>query len=683
MNIFDTTRAVGVRRLFDSSAVRCALLALLGFVIHLPALHGPRIWDDETLIGRNPLIRSPLLIVENFRHYLFAEGFSRHYRPVQNISFIVDYFFWNTDTLGYHLTNVLLHIASGLLLYFLLRRILPTLIASERGATSSPAAFLIALIWMVHPVHSAAVDYISGRADSLAFAFSAGAWLLYLLARCCERKLRRIALFLFAAVTALLALCSREIACAWVAIFVAYLLFMKTAVTRRQRLATVACCVLLFASYFALRQLPQARPGSAPSSGWPIATRMVLMSRALADYARLMVFPANLHMERSIYGGSHPANALELSCLTIGGVCVLALMVAGCSWRADGRRARLFGAAWFAVSYLPVSNLVQLNATVAEHWLYLPSVGLLIFAADCVVALNHRGQRFAVAFASLAVLAFSARAFVRSGDWSNDEQFYRRTLAAGGCSVRLSVNIAQVFARRGQLAEAEKAYREVLATSADFPVARHGLADILLRENRGEEAERILRESVNDSTRTRNEYPRTWSAAVALADLQHAEHEDAAALATLARTETAYPDIWEIRAAKAELIEDTTGPADALPIVQQFAESHRWHYGAAFALGRLYGELQQLPAADTQLRHASRLDVHDADALDLLATIYLHHGKLDDAAQLQRQAIARRPAEPARYLRLAKTLAAAGHREEARTALAEVQRLRLLASASD
>lgn len=49
---------------FENSTLRCALLALIAFVVHLPALHGPRIWDDETLIGRNPLIRSPIAEVQ-------------------------------------------------------------------------------------------------------------------------------------------------------------------------------------------------------------------------------------------------------------------------------------------------------------------------------------------------------------------------------------------------------------------------------------------------------------------------------------------------------------------------------------------------------------------------------------------------------------------------------------------
>src|SRR5262245_4309254 len=110
---------------------RYMFLALIGFVVHLPALQGEMVWDDSYLIRDNPFIKSPLLIFEAFRHYLFLDSYAAHYRPVQNLSFIVDYFFWNGNLYGYHLTNLLLHIASGLLLYSLLRKLFTSLWSVE------------------------------------------------------------------------------------------------------------------------------------------------------------------------------------------------------------------------------------------------------------------------------------------------------------------------------------------------------------------------------------------------------------------------------------------------------------------------------------------------------------------------------------------------------------------------
>src|SRR6266478_2997919 len=200
--------------------LRAVLLAILAVTVHAPALQGERIWDDAYLAHDSPFIKSPLLILEAFRHYLFSDSVSVHYRPVQNISFIVDYFFWNTDAYGFHLTNVLLHAANGVLLYFLLRQLFASLFlrrvsiivrgrALGRLPRISLAAFFGALIWVVHPVHSAAVDYISGRADSLAFLFASAGWLLFILAQRLSRRSVRIAIYFSAAISGLLALLSR------------------------------------------------------------------------------------------------------------------------------------------------------------------------------------------------------------------------------------------------------------------------------------------------------------------------------------------------------------------------------------------------------------------------------------------------------------------------------------------
>src|SRR3712207_1233051 len=241
---------------------RCLILALVGFVVRIPALQGQPIWDDHWLIDDNPFLRSPLLIFEAFRHYLFLDGFSSHYRPVQNVSYALDYVFWNTNPYGYHLTNVLLHVASGLLLYALLRKLIAQFVASResnpaRSVTevSSAVAFLVSLLWIVHPVHSAAIDYISGRADSLSFSFACGAWLLCFRARAQTTRRASRMHYVAASICALLALCSREIAFVWLCLFLLHLFFFEKQAGRSAKLIAVGCCIVVLGSYALLRQL--------------------------------------------------------------------------------------------------------------------------------------------------------------------------------------------------------------------------------------------------------------------------------------------------------------------------------------------------------------------------------------------------------------------------------------------
>src|SRR5207244_6783040 len=165
----------------------------------------------------------------------------------------------------------------------------------------SHGALLISLLWVVHPVHSAAVDYISGRADSLSFFFAAAAWLLYIQARGVDGRALRRVLYTLAAVSGIIALLSREIACIWMLLFLIHLFCIEKNIPLRVRVATLLCCLSLVGIYAGLRQLPGQRPTAPSQAGWSAPVRATLMVRALGDYGRLLILPGNLHMERSLF----------------------------------------------------------------------------------------------------------------------------------------------------------------------------------------------------------------------------------------------------------------------------------------------------------------------------------------------------------------------------------------------
>jgi tetratricopeptide (TPR) repeat protein len=689
---------VSLRRICQRDWLRALLIGFAGIVVHGPALQGQRIWDDQYLSRDNPFIKSPLLILETFRHHLFLDSFSAHYRPVQNISFIFDYFFWNTDEFGFHLTNTLLHAGSGILLYFLLRHLLGSFLFRDRSIFVqhrvqkripwiSNAAFLVAMLWVVHPVHSAAVDYISGRADSLAFSFAAGGWLLFLKAGVTSRRLVRVAVYGLAATSGLLALLSREIACIWIVLFVVHLLWIEKRISFRRRLGAIICCAALLAIYAGLRQLPEQRQVAQAQAGWSAPVRATLMARCLGDYARLMVFPRNLHMERTVVDpdtwrtNADWRNEIGIEYLSILGLIFLGVLMYGIAKSGAGQRVRIFGACWFLASYLPISNIAQLNATVAEHWLYLPSVGILVFVAGCVIEIPGHWRRSISCAATIAVIALGARSFIRSSDWLNEETFYKRTLAAGGISGRVAVNLAQVYVRHHDYTEAEKLLRRVVQVAPDYPVGRNTLAALLNLEGKKTEAEALFAATAKMAPQARKDYPRTWGAALSLAQLRHEARDDTAALKMLEEARTDYPEVWDLISFEAEVLRLTQGPDAAIHLVEKFASDNWWHHGAALALGHLYAQKNDAQRAETELRLASRLDVHDAEALRLLALIRISESRLDEAAQIQRRAIARQPDQPSQYVLLSNILEKMGRNEEARAALAQVSRLRTLAQA--
>ncbi len=683
-------------RHFRADWLQCAVLLVIGLVVRGWSLSGQRIWDDQYLAFQNPFIKSPLLIFESFRHYLFLESFSTHYRPIQTISYLFDYCIWNTDAYGFHLTNLLLHATSGVLLFLLARKILASLWfrnvplavrdrAQKRLRGISLAAFLIALLWSVHPVHSAAVDYISGRADSLAFLFAAAGWLLIFRGRTRKGAAGRWFCFGLAAAAGLVALLSREIACVWVALFLGHLVIVERTVGRRAKIVAVTVCLLLIGIYAGCRQLPAARSRTPASDGPPAAVRVALMARSLGDYTRLLVYPGNLYMERTVLdpasskGNAGWRSAIGLEYLSLLGLGTLAILGAGCFHRGRGQAFRIFGVAWFFAGYLPISNLIPLNATVAEHWLYLPSVGFLIFLAGCVIDLPLRFRRASVAFACLALVGLSARSMVRSTDWADEETFYTRTVKSGGSSVRAAVNLAEIYSQRGDTAAAERLFRLVLELTPDHPMARNNLANALDKQGRKAEAQDLFDSSAKAAVETRKDYPGTWVAAINLARIKRAQGDFAGAMRLLDQARLDYPEVWEVIRCQAEVLRVAQQAEAAGRLVENFATKNWWHYEASVALGRLYAAQGDADRATAAWRHASRLDVHDAESLNLIAGVRLRQNRLDEAFQIQQRAVARQPDEPRQYRMLSEILTKMGRTDEARAALAQVSQMEAFA----
>jgi protein O-mannosyl-transferase len=665
--------------------IRCLILALFGIAVRFPALSGELIWDDASLTRDNPFAKSPLLIPETFRHYLALDGSSTHYRPIQNISYFFDYLFWNTDPFGFHLSNLLWHVGGGVLLYFLLLRLFePFRNRFPDGPNLfSGAAFFVALFWVVHPVHSAAVDYISGRADSLVFFFAAAAWLVYLKAQSAGSSVSRFLLRFCAAALALVCLCSRESGCIWMLLFLFYLFVFDRESSLRSKSIVAAVCLGLIAIYAGLRQLPSEHLLSPAGNTLPFADRAILMLRALGDYGQLMVFPWNLHMERTVRfteAATMDWRALLAShYLSAIGVLVAAVLLYGALRKGKAQPIRILGVAWFILAYLPVSNLFPLNATVAEHWLYLPSVGFLIFIAGCWLEWPARSRLFFAALGCAALLGLSARSFVRSGDWLNPETFYRQSLAAGAAKSRMALNLAQTYADQGEYSKAEALLRKLVASKPNYAMAQNALGHLLLREGKTDEAEQVFAKTASVPAKTTSDQPRSWIAALNLAYMKYSAHDSPGALAILDLARTEYPGTWRLIDLESEVLCAEGKSEKALALVEQFRENHWWHCAAAIEAGRIYLEQNRRAEAEAALRRASWLDIHDVDSLNLIAAMNIVQNRFDAALESQRRAVRRQPDQPRQYLLLADILEKLGRHEEAQAALAQLHSLQALA----
>lgn len=675
-SILHAASAASTRRLWVLAVL---LLACAG--AYMPALNGEFLWDDLYLVGENPFFKSPVLGLETFRHYLYLDSLSLYYRPVQNLSYMVDYWIWAKNPLGYHLSNVLLHAASGFVLYLLLRRILPALLREEvsRPRRDAALAFMVSLVWVIHPIHNAAVAYVAGRADSLATLFAVSGWLLY----SHEKKgAVGLACRIAAPVMFLLALGSKEIAFIWLALFGIYLFCFEAERELKAKLAIVMSLLVVFACYLGLRHLPGSRPPQDSAAAEALPARVLLMLRALGDYAGLIFFPDCLHMERivstSIAYRSYGIwqQALRFEYLSLLGLGVLAGFAHSVRSSLPGRRLRVFGAAWFTLGFLPISNLFPLNAQVAEHWIYMASFGFLLVLAGWLLALPRRWHAPVAGCIGLAVLALGVRTAFRAQEWADPEAFYKQTISAGGSSARVNLNLAHVYSGRGEYGKAEAVLRETVRRFPDYPNARINLGINLVKQNRAKEAEAYLKFDKAASDEMAKFYPHTWSAALKIAQIRFNEGNASEALSIIGDAAVKYPEIWEVAQFQALTLARISGIRSALPVAEKYARAHWWHYPSQMLLGQLRCEAGDYAGAVESFALAARLDIHAAEPFQKMAWVNLSRHQPADALLAQQKAIDRNSDQPGQYLVLANILEQMDRRNEASLAVKKAQALR-------
>ncbi len=174
----------------------------------------------------------------------------------------------------------------------------------------------------------------------------------------------------------------------------------------------------------------------------------------------------------------------------------------------------------------------------------------------------------------------------------------------------------------GEHAKAEAVLRKVLQVFPNYPLARNNLAIALCSPGQNKRSGGHVETANVSAAPEKGGYPRTWEAARNLARLRHNEKDDVAAFSILEQAHRDYPRKLGIdrfsgrnRSGKLKVL------ARALPIVKNFVREHWWHAGASIALGGLFAEIGDLPQAEEAFRHASVLDVHDAEALNLMALL--------------------------------------------------------------
>jgi hypothetical protein len=400
------------------------------------------------------------------------------YRPVVMASFALDRLVWGTGAPGWHATNLACHVGVGWLL------------ASLAQALGAPAGVALAgsLLFVAHPVQTEAVTYVSGRTDVLCALFV----LLALLAwRRARTAIDAIAVLTAGAVAA--ALLSKEAAVA------APLVLLLRGAHPNPRPPRPFLPIAAAAIWLGL----WAATGGPGIQLAGLVSRLPATAVALLRYVGLLLWPADLHLERftPIVGWS----AGVVAWATIAVLAVWLFRLA----RAVAGGTLLLGLA--VLLYLPGSGIVPVYPAVAdrvlftpEHFLYLPLLGLAPLVASGVAAVAPR--RVAVAALAVVLVAWAAVVVDRNRDWRDEETLFRHTIAYEPPTARVWFNLGNAALAAGRLDEAARLYDAALLREPRDGAAQLNLGITRQRQGRLADAEAAYRAAIANDPRLREAY---------------------------------------------------------------------------------------------------------------------------------------------------------------------------------
>lgn len=404
---------------------RLALLALCAAaaaVVYLNSLRNGFALDDVYIVQLNQRVHD----LRNWRDVLFTPYWPFFgeklglYRPIAIFAYAVQWAIGGGAPWAFHLTSILLHVVVTVLCFFLLEKL-----------TATMPAFVGALLFAVHPLHTEAVANIVGQAELIAAAAVIGACIVHAsrppgVAVSWPRRSALLLLFLIAIAT-------KESAVVLPALLISCDFAQRRATLTMRGMATYADALIMpvflltagLALYLIVRfdVLGGALIGTDAGPTLPFLReqyRVLNALRAFPEFFRLLFFPQDLAADYS------PAMILPVESLTlmtvIGALLLLAVVVL--ALLTPWLPAVGFPAAWFLISIVTVSNLFfPIGVLIAERTLYLPSFAfcaLLAFGWQHAAPTASRlSRRLAPVALIIATIALGFRTWVRNPDWAS------------------------------------------------------------------------------------------------------------------------------------------------------------------------------------------------------------------------------------------------------------------------
>lgn len=474
---------------FNKSVVRICLIIAVGFIAYANTFHVPFHFDDQPFIVENPIIR-------NFKYFLepsAAKGFGIYdtfkNRYVGYLSFAMNYRLNGLNVPGYHVVNLAVHLANGLLIYWLASLTFRTpYFKSKVNDEARPIAacrnlipLFSALLFVSHPIQTQAVTYIYQRVTSLVALFYLLSLVLYIKARLgqCTGKLLAQSCtpyYLLSLISALLAMKTKENAFTLPMVITLYEYMFLEGRWRKRIVYLLPFLLTLLVIPLSLigidkpvgdliGDVSQAARMQTEMSRWHY---LLTQFRVIVTYIRLIFLPINQNLDYDypIYNSFTDPNVF-LSFTFLSTIFVVGVYLFYRSKRVDHEtRLIAFGIFWFFISLSIESSVLPIVDVIFEHRMYLPSVGLFVSAVTIMLIVANRlrnTRQLAVKFMLAYLIAVSsALTYARNTVWEDEITLWSDTASKSPKKSRAINNLGHAYFERGQVDEAIKLYELAL-----------------------------------------------------------------------------------------------------------------------------------------------------------------------------------------------------------------------------
>ena len=593
------------------------LIIILTALSYINTLHNSFVYDDNTYVVENRQIRSisniPKAFISSYPPDAKEQGL---YRPLVTISYIFDYAVWGLNPKGFHLTNLILHILTSIIIYLLALEILK----------KSWPSLIAALIFALHPVHTEAVTWVVGRAEVMAGLFYFLSFLLYIKAG--ESISFRNRLFIGSNISYLFALLSKEMAITLPILLFVYDYYFgfknpsphplpargegvnmggdkgESGIIKWLTTRYLSFIVITFL-YLAIRYIvlgafgPQKNLYFTPDIG--LYERFLTIIVVIGYYIRLLFLPFNLTVDYVF----PKIASLNLPVLIYGGMLIFSLIIISFSYKMSKRLS--FAILFFYITLLPVSNIMPIGELIAERFLYIP---LISFALLIGISTDYFFTRFPLRFLRIIIsiplillaLFYSLLTISRNYDWKDAFTLWKSTIYTTPASSVAHNNLGIEYAKKEGYVDAIVEYKKAIELSPKYFHALANLGDAYLKIGLIDEAIDLYKKSIE------------------------AEPDYSIAYNNLG---FAY---FEKRLYKEAL-------AEYKKAIELNSKDPLFYNN----LGNLYASIKRYDDAISEYNRAISIDPLDTNAYNNLGAIYAQQGKFNEAESEVRKALAIAP----------------------------------------